>query len=224
MLDPRIDADGRQGPRLPEGAVRFGMWLFLSSLAVFFLGCIFTFLWMLFSGPYAPGRGSIHAPSALWLSSAILIASSGTIHAALSSVRRERQQRFRTLLLVTLLLGVAFVGVQGPALVSLFRSAAAHELKPLAPAPGAGDASEYRRAASSSWSRAGQVYLCMLVLIAAHAAHVLGGLLPLAVVNIRAHQGRYDHEFHGGVEMCAMYWHFLDVVWLVMFAAFVWAG
>jgi len=55
-------------------------------------------------------------------------------------------------------------------------------------------------------------------LIVIHALHVIGGVVPLAVVTRHAHRGRYDHESHGPVTYVAMYWHFLDAVWVVMFA------
>jgi cytochrome c oxidase subunit 3 len=47
---------------------------------------------------------------------------------------------------------------------------------------------------------------------------VVGGLVPLGLVTARAWRGGYTAGFHPGVEYTAMYWHFLDVVWLVLFA------
>jgi cytochrome c oxidase subunit 3 len=51
-----------------------------------------------------------------------------------------------------------------------------------------------------------------------HAAHVIGGLALLAIVTVRAFCGRYSANAHAGVLYSTMYWHFLDGVWLVMFA------
>lgn len=55
------------------------------------------------------------------------------------------------------------------------------------------------------------------MLIALHAAHVVGGLVPLGIVTGRALRGWYDARHAEGVRSCALYWHFLDVVWLTMF-------
>ena len=55
------------------------------------------------------------------------------------------------------------------------------------------------------------------VLTAVHAAHVVGGLIPMTVVAVRARRGAYTADHHAGVEYCAMYWHFLDVVWVILF-------
>jgi cytochrome c oxidase subunit 3 len=50
-----------------------------------------------------------------------------------------------------------------------------------------------------------------------HAAHVIGGLIQLSVVTVRAYRGAYSPSYHPGVTYSVMYWHFLDIVWLVMF-------
>ena len=55
------------------------------------------------------------------------------------------------------------------------------------------------------------------VLTALHAAHVIGGLIPLIVVYIKARRGRYSRNFHPGVRYVTAYWHFLDVVWVLLF-------
>jgi len=49
-----------------------------------------------------------------------------------------------------------------------------------------------------------------------HAVHVLGGFVPLAVCAVRAFHEGYSSYDHAGVIYCAMYWHFLDAVWLVI--------
>jgi len=51
--------------------------------------------------------------------------------------------------------------------------------------------------------------------------HVVGGLIYLMMVLLKAYAGRYDHERYTGVRHAAMYWHFLDIVWLVMFGTMV---
>ena len=65
------------------------------------------------------------------------------------------------------------------------------------------------------------VLFCFVLL---HAAHVLGGIIYLAVVTVRAYRGVYDHEHFVGVRHAALYWHFLDVVWILMFGTFLLLG
>jgi cytochrome c oxidase subunit 3 len=57
-----------------------------------------------------------------------------------------------------------------------------------------------------------------------HAAHVVGGIILLALVARKAFRGGYDHEHHLGVHHAALYWHFLDIVWLVMFGTMLGLG
>lgn len=45
-------------------------------------------------------------------------------------------------------------------------------------------------------------------------------MVVLFRVVLEAMRGRFDHEFYAGVKLCAVYWRFLDVVWLVMLATF----
>jgi cytochrome c oxidase subunit I+III len=54
-----------------------------------------------------------------------------------------------------------------------------------------------------------------------HAVHVIAGLSLLGVVTLRAFQGLYSALYHPGVRYSVMYWHFLDVVWLVLFLSLV---
>ena len=50
-----------------------------------------------------------------------------------------------------------------------------------------------------------------------HAVHVLGGLVPLAIVTVAAYQGMYGRKKHAAVRYTAIYWHFLAVVWCAVF-------
>jgi heme/copper-type cytochrome/quinol oxidase subunit 3 len=61
------------------------------------------------------------------------------------------------------------------------------------------------------------------VLTGLHAAHVIGGLPPMAITTWRAMRGRYGPDNHRGIVYCAMYWHFLDAVWIVLYAT-LWFG
>ena len=54
-----------------------------------------------------------------------------------------------------------------------------------------------------------------------HAAHVVIGLLMSLVVQLKAWQGRFSSERHLTVEVYALYWHFVDAVWLFVFPAFI---
>ncbi|MEM9347753.1 MAG: cytochrome c oxidase subunit 3 [Planctomycetota bacterium] len=201
----------RQPHFVPPGTHALGMWLFLAALLVLFVSGMLAYIIVRISGTLertnpvtgevipatAPPLHTMDIPLVLWLSTAAILLSSFTIHRAVENVIHERQDRFRQALIATLLLAVPFFLAQGAGLAQMFGQAGE-----------AGVALQY----------------AVFVLIVIHGLHVVGGLVPLFVVIRHAHKGRYDHEYHSPVRGLAMYWHFLDVVWLLMFATFLVLG
>lgn len=180
--------------RLPPNAGMFGLRLFLASLSVLFAASLIAYSIIRTSATHRGlPLGQLHMPGTLWLSTAIMLASSVTIHLALRAVRESRQAAFRRAVVITAMLGLGFLMIQAPSLYWILQS---HEL-----------------------SRTRNVFLygLILMLIALHAMHVIGGLIPLGVVTGRALQGKYHAGRYEGVRYVATYWHFLDVVWLLMF-------
>jgi heme/copper-type cytochrome/quinol oxidase subunit 3 len=112
-------------------------------------------------------------------------------------VRADAAPRAARLAGVALLLGVGFLGMQAWAWIDLWR-AQLHVQDNL-----------------YAWS--------FYVLTGLHAAHVIGGLPPLMLVWWRARNGRYSAAHPEGAVYCAMYWHFLDAVWMALYAT-LWLG
>jgi cytochrome c oxidase subunit 3 len=193
----RVDPFDGAGSRHAAGV--FGMWLLLVTLGVLFVAGILGYLVVRLGQdplePFVP-EDAPPLPRSLLLSTFMLLASSGTMHATVRAVRRG-QPDAGTWAGWTLLLGAAFLSVQVWAWFGLWQ-AQLH----------IGD-SLY------AWT--------FYVLTGLHAAHVVGGLVPLMVVWRRAAAGRYSPDHPEGVVYCAMYWHFLDVVWLALYAT-LWLG
>jgi cytochrome c oxidase subunit 3 len=57
----------------------------------------------------------------------------------------------------------------------------------------------------------------LYVLSALHLAHLVGGMLYLTIVTARSYQGKYNAENHLPIELCAIFWHFLDLLWVYLF-------
>ena len=192
-VDPFDGAASRQAAGV------FGMWLLLVTLGVLFVSGILGYLVVRVGHdplePFVP-EDAPPLPRSLLVSTAMLLASSACMHATVRSVRRA-DGRGAAMAGATLLLGLGFLVVQAWAWVDLWR-AQMH----------IGD-SLY------AWT--------FYVLTGLHAAHVVGGLVPLAVVWRRAAAGRYSPAHPEGVVYCAMYWHFLDAVWLALYAT-LWLG
>ena len=191
--------DDRGNHRVPARAQTIGMWLFLAALTMLF-GATMVGYFVVRINQGAPVH-ALQLPRTLWLSTALMLAGSVTIHFALDAARRERQQELRRHLVMTCIFAGLFVIVQTPAMMTLLRQ---HK--------------------QMSVTQHVFLYGLIFVLILVHALHVLGGLVGLGVTTAHAFQGRYDHENHVGVKSAAMYWHFLDGVWIIMYLGIFFAG
>ena len=194
MTDGRPEHWEQEQRRDPRTG-KLGFALFLASLGMIFATSMVGYLVIRVQADAWPPPGMPSLPAVLWGSTALLLLSSGTVAWALRSVRSGRVAMVGPLMLITLGLGVGFLSLQVFAWSALLRA----ELTVLSNLYG----------------------FTFYMLTGLHAAHVIGGLIPMAVVTAKALGGRYTPEAHAGVTYSAMYWHFLDAVWLVMFAAMV---
>ena len=172
-----------------------GMAVFLVSLSVLFIASLVGYLLVRYSLPGGATKTGISVPVILWVSSAILALSAVTMHVAYTAARRGHLPRLRIGLAATMLLGVAFTGVQVPALITLLKAHA-----------------ENRHTGLSGLA------FCLIVL---HAAHVIGGLVCLAWLTRRALNAAGPIPTPASVRLAAAYWHFLELVWLALFGTFI---
>ncbi len=169
-----------------------GIYLFIISEVMLF-GAFFAayfFLRVVVDPPHWPPEGIDLPVAVAGVNTAILISSSFTMHYALESIRRGDHRGLKVGLVVTWLLGATFLFIQLNEYVHLGFSAR-----------------------DTSF---GSVFYCLTGL---HGAHVFVGLLLLAFANIRAWRGHFgpEEENHLGVEVPGIYWHFVDVMWIVVF-------
>lgn len=192
--------DPFDSPAEREGAGVFGMWIFLLVVGMLFVACILGYLVVRLDRP--PGQEwttpqTPPLPHALLLSTGLLLASSWTMQVALRAARTGQPLLVRHAMGATLALALLFLGVQVLAWSELWRANASI------------GSSLY------AWT--------FYVLSGTHALHVLGGLVPLAVVFRRSLQDRYTPASHAGLLYCAMYWHALDAIWIALYAT-LWLG
>ena len=167
------------------------MWLFLGSECLFFGSLIAAYL--LYRnrsvvGPYPDDLFDIPFTS---VSSFVLLMSSVSMVLALAAIQRGDQRGLRIWLFATALLGITFVAGQ------------AFEF-----------AEFYREGLSLSTNLFGTTFF---VLTGFHGAHVTVGVLILLSLFVMALRGRLTQAKSLNVELAGLYWHFVDVVWIVIF-------
>jgi cytochrome c oxidase subunit 3 len=194
------DYPSKSGFHIPVRTSTIGMYLFLAALFMLFAAGLFGYVIIRLSIFHKHPDIALHIPKTLWISTVIVVVASVTIQLAVHELRREHQVEFRRWLLATMALAIGFVIVQTPSMVALMKSQ--HQLaeKHLA------------------------LYGLVFVLILLHALHVVGGIVSLGWTSRQASRNAYDHENYHPVGRVALYWHFLDAVWLVMFFTFLLVG
>jgi cytochrome c oxidase subunit 3 len=166
-----------------------GMLLFIISEVMIF-GAFFTayfFIRVVDHNPWPP-HGMVFPESVAGVNTAILLSSSLTLHWALSSVKNGNRFGLRAGMLSTFLLGLTFLFVQINEYVHV------------------GFAPHYAAQATVFYALTGL-----------HGAHVFIGLCALLMVTIRAFRGHYSPEQHRGMEVPGIYWHFVDVMWVIVY-------
>lgn len=176
----------------PPGTGALGLWVFLGTLSMLFVASLFGYFYIRFSAADWPPPGMPSLPKGLWISTIVLVSCSATAHLAVGAIRRDDTKRLVQMLTATFTLGLLFLALQ----VWNYLTLAQNDL-------------------TAKTNLYGFTFYMMTGL---HAAHVIGGLIPLAITTQRARAGRYTSFFHGGVRNVVLYWHFLDVVWIVVFA------
>lgn len=182
-------------PQVPASTATVGMWLFLAALFMLFAAGLLGYV-VIRSFPQNAAL-HFHLPAILWLSTAMVLGVSVALARALKKIRRERRPAFLRWVWVAMVLALGFLAVQTPVLVGLLLEHRSLRQKHVA------------------------LYGLLFFLILVHALHVVGGMVALVLVAVRGSRGVYDHEHYLPVRHAAMYWHFLDAVWLVMFFTFL---
>jgi cytochrome c oxidase subunit 3 len=169
-----------------------GMFLFIASEIMLF-GAFFT---VYFSdrvvnhsfGAHWPPPG-MHRPAFVaGVNTLILVTSSFTMHWADSSIKKGNRAGLQAGLVLTLLLGLSFLLTQ---------------------------VIEYHRLGFNTGDTS--FAATFFGLTGLHGAHVFVGLSILTVMMVRAFRGHFSPEHHHGIEIGGIYWHFVDVMWIVVY-------
>jgi len=171
--------------------VKMAMWAFLGSECLFFGSFISTYLLYRNRVVAGPKPHEIYDIPYTSVSSFVLLMSSLTMVLALAAIQRGDHVGLRTWLLATALLGLVFIGGQ----VYEFTAFVEEGL-------------------TLSVSTFGSSFF---VLTGFHGAHVTVGILMLLLLGGMSYFGKLDEGGARKVELVGLYWHFVDIVWIVIF-------
>jgi cytochrome c oxidase subunit 3 len=170
----------------------YGMVFFLASEAFFFANLIASYLYLRVEhGASFLDKEKLNIPLAA-VNTVVLVSSSFVLMWALGGLKRGDNRRLAIGIALTALLGLIFLGVQGYEYMALV--------------------DEGLTVSSSIFGSA------FFTLTGFHFAHVSFGVLLLLVCFFRSTRGHFTEGHHFGLTATEMYWHFVDVVWVILFA------
>lgn len=165
---------------------KFTLWVGIGSLLMMFAGLTSAYIvkrnqanWQTFD-----------LPQFFWYSTVAILLSSATIFLAEKAFKRREMKKYRSLVIVTLVLGVLFITFQVLGFQQLW-------------------AKQITLTANVSYS-------FMYVIVSLHAAHVVGGLIALLVLFAKAFSTKTRTYDSIPVELVSTYWHFVDVLWIYL--------
>ena len=175
-----------------------GMMLFITSEVMFFAGLFAAYFnSRAANSPWPPEEfaHSLQIFPYVGPATVLLIISSITCQVAVHAIRHGNRVRFLRAMAVTLGLGITFLLMQAVDYYMLGNE------KPVG--------------LTLSSGIFGTTYY---TLTGFHGAHVFGGVIMLAVVLYRGMAGQFSARHHDAVEAASLYWHFVDVVWILLFS------
>ena len=170
---------------------KLAMWAFLGSECLFFGSLISTYLLYRSRPASGPTPAEVYDIPFTSVSSFVLLMSSLTMVLALSAIQRGNHKGLRVWLLATAFLGMTFIGGQ------------IYEFTTF-----------YEEGLTLSQSPFGSAFF---VLTGFHGAHVTVGILMLLLLTGLSMAGRIPQAQSRKVELIGLYWHFVDIIWVVIF-------
>ena len=172
------------------------MWVFIVTDALLFAGLLASYGFVRLASPQWPDRGQVFHLAFIALMTFLLISSSATMATAVAAARSAHRAWVIRFLLLTILGGVCFLGMQAYEWTSLIREGA--------------------RLYTNPWGVPAFTAF-FFVITGFHGSHVLTGVIILVIVALRSAAGRSTAQ---GVELAGLYWHFVDLVWVFIFTLF----
>jgi len=173
-----------------ERAIKLLLWIGQVSIGMMFAGLTSGYIVRRDAGNWL----TFGLPTAFFISTAVILISSITMNMAVQAAKKDSQSAIIRSILLTLLLGIVFGISQFIAWKALIRSNVYF---------------------TGTQSNAAGSFL--YVITGLHLAHILGGIIALIITFFKARAKKYSPANYFGIRLCAIYWHFLDGLWIYLF-------
>lgn len=170
---------------------KFTLWVAIGSIVMMFAGFTSAYIVKSNQANWQP----VQMPVIFYASTALILLSSLTMQLALRSFKEREMARYRTMMAVTLLLGISFIVVQSLGFAELWATNIT-----------------FRESIAGSF---------FYIITGMHALHVLGGVIALLVIFFRVYHRNTRYYSVVPVEVMSTYWHFVDILWLYLFVFFM---
>lgn len=165
---------------------KFTLWVGIGSILMMFAGLTSAYIVKRNQANWS----SFEMPWMFWISTIAILLSSLTLYLAAKAFKERAMARYRSLMAVTLGLGVVFIALQLVGFKQLWDA--------------------------GFTLQANVAYSFLYVIVGIHAAHVIGGIVALVVMSLRAFSTKTRIYSSVPVELISTYWHFVDVLWIYL--------
>ncbi|MEX0636488.1 MAG: cytochrome c oxidase subunit 3 [Ferruginibacter sp.] len=165
---------------------KFTLWVAIGSILMMFAGLTSAYVVKRNQANWT----SFEIPVMFWYSTAAMVLSSAILYLAGKAFKERNMARYRSMMLVTLVLGVVFILLQVLGFTQLWNSGLTLQKN--------------------------VAYSFLYVIVGIHAAHVIGGVVTLLVMALKAFGSKKRNYSTVPVELISTYWHFVDVLWIYL--------
>ncbi len=165
---------------------KFTLWVGIGSILMMFAGLTSAYVVKRNQANWS----SFEIPMLFWISTIAILLSSFTLYLATKSFKERMMSRYRYLMAATLFLGVVFIALQVFGFIEMWQEGLTLQ----------------RNVA----------YSFLYVIVGLHALHVIGGVIALAVMSLKAFSTKTRIYSSVPVELISTYWHFVDVLWIYL--------
>jgi len=192
-------------PEQQKESSTFGMWVFLITEVMFFGGMFLAYTIYRNTYPYVFGKASTSLNAVIGaLNTAVLLCSSYTMVMAVRSAQIGKRKALVIFLILTLLLGLTFLGVKAYEWNEKFVE---HHV------PGA----SFHFEGAAEQGPAQLFFSLYFAMTGLHALHMVVGVGILSWLLVLSMRGRFTAEYMTPVDVAGLYWHFVDIIWIFLF-------